>query len=158
MIRAVTDGDSVSLAKIELGDVRSVGINLDKAIAEPGNDEYDIVLRDGDRLIVPIYTNTVTVNGEVMYPNTVAFKKDAGLSYYINQAGGYSQKAKKSKTFVVNLNGTVTRVKKPSDIQPGANIVVPVKSRRNRLSFGEIMSLSTMGISMAAVIASLIKR
>ena len=93
-----------------------------------------------------------------MYPNTVAFKKDAGLSYYINQAGGYSQKAKKSKTFVVNLNGTVTRVKKPSDIQPGANIVVPVKSRRNRLSFGEIMSLSTMGISMAAVIASLIKR
>lgn len=158
MIRAVTDGDSVSLAKIELGDVRSVGINLDKAIAEPGNDEFDIVLRDGDRLIVPIYTNTVTVNGEVMYPNTVAFKKDAGLSYYINQAGGYSQKAKKSKTFVVNLNGTVTRVKKPSDIQPGANIVVPVKSRRNRLSFGEIMSLSTMGISMAAVIASLIKR
>ena len=157
LIRAVADGDSVSLSKLELGDTRSVGINLDKAIENPGSDEFDIVLRDGDRLIVPLYTNTVTVNGEIMYPNTVAYKKGEKLSYYINQAGGYSQRAKKKKTFVVNLNGTVSRVKKASDIQPGANIVVPVKARRNRLSFGEIISLSTMGVSMAAVIASLIK-
>lgn len=157
LIRVVADGDSVSLAKLELGDTRSVGINLDKAIENPGSDEYDIVLRDGDRLIVPLYTNTVTVNGEIMYPNTVAYKKGEKLNYYINQAGGYSQRAKKKKTFVVNLNGTVTRVKKASDIQPGANIVVPVKPKRNRLSFGEIMSLSTMGVSLATVVATLLK-
>ena len=93
-----------------------------------------------------------------MFPNTVAYKEGEKLSYYINQAGGYSQQAKKSHVFAVSMSGTVTKVKHASDIQPGSEIVVPAKSKRRGLSFGEILSLSSMGISMSAVIASLFKR
>ena len=92
-----------------------------------------------------------------MYPNTVAYKEGEGLSYYINQAGGYSQQAKKSHVFAVNMNGTVTRVKRARDIQPGSSLVVPAKAKRRGLSFGEIISLSTMGVSLAAVLATVLK-
>lgn len=158
MLRIIAAGDSTNLAKVELGDYRSIGIHLDEALKNPGNDQFDIVLRDEDRLVIPQYNNTVSINGEVMFPNTVAYKEGEKLSYYINQAGGYSQQAKKSHVFAVSMSGTVTKVKHANDIQPGSEIVVPAKSKRRGLSFGEILSLSSMGISMSAVIASLFKR
>ncbi len=157
MLKAVTDGDSVSISKLEVSDMRYVGINLDKAIANPGNDQWDIVLQDGDRLIVPQFNNTVSINGEVMYPNTVAYKKGAKLSYYIDQAGGYSLNAKSSRVFAVNMNGTVTRVKSGKDILPGAEIVVPAKKKGRGLSFTEIMSMGSITATLAAVVASLFK-
>ncbi len=157
MLKAVTGGDSVSISKLEVSDTRYVGINLDKAIENPGNDQWDIVLQDGDRLIVPQFSNTVSINGEVMYPNTVAYKKGAKLSYYIDQAGGYSLNAKSSRVFAVNMNGTVTRVKSAKDIQPGCEIVVPAKSKRRGLSFTEIMSMGSITATLAAVVASLFK-
>lgn len=157
MLKLITAGDSTSMAKIEVGDVRSVGINLDMALKYPGNDQWDIVLRAGDRLVVPQYNNTVSINGEVTYPNTVAYVKGEGLDYYINQAGGYSQQAKKSRVIAINMNGTVTKVRSKKDIQPGTTILIPSKSRRRGLSFGEIISLSTMGVSLSAVLATLFK-
>ena len=157
MLKVITAGDSTNLAKVELGDFKPIGINLDMALANPGNDQWDIVLRADDRVVIPQYNNTVSINGEVMYPNTVAYKEGEGLSYYINQAGGYSQQAKKSHVFAVNMNGTVTRVKRARDIQPGSSLVVPAKAKRRGLSFGEIISLSTMGVSLAAVLATVLK-
>ncbi len=157
MLKAVTGGDSVSISKLEVSDTRYVGINLDKAIENPGNDQWDIVLQDGDRLIVPQFSNTVSINGEVMYPNTVAYKKGAKLSYYIDQAGGYSLNAKSSRVFAVNMNGTVTRVKSAKDIQPGCEIVVPAKSKRRGLSFAEILSMGSITATLAAVVASIFK-
>ncbi len=157
MLKVITAGDSTNLAKVELGDFKPIGINLDMALANPGNDQWDIVLRADDRVVIPQYNNTVSINGEVMYPNTVAYKEGEGLGYYINQAGGYSQQAKKSHVFAVNMNGTVTRVKRARDIQPGSSLVVPAKAKRRGLSFGEIISLSTMGVSLAAVLATVLK-
>ncbi len=157
MLKAVAGGDSVSVSKLEVSDVRYVGINLDQAIENPGNDQWDIVLQDGDRLIVPQFNNTVSINGEVMYPNTVAYKKGAKLSYYIDQAGGYSQQAKSSRVFAVNMNGTVTRVKSSKDILPGSQIIVPAKNKRRGLSFTEVMSLGSITATLAAVVVSLFK-
>lgn len=148
--------DSTSIAKVQLGDTRTVGINLDKAIENPGS-EWDIVLQDGDKLIIPQYNNTVSINGEVMYPNTVAYSEGQKLDYYINQAGGYGQRARTGKVFAVNMNGTVTRVKSKEDITPGCEIIVPAKSRKKGMSLAEIMSFSTLGVSMASVIAALVK-
>ncbi|MBR1652432.1 MAG: SLBB domain-containing protein [Alloprevotella sp.] len=157
MLKVITAGDSTNLAKVELGDFKPIGINLDMALANPGNDQWDIVLRADDRVVIPQYNNTVSINGEVMYPNTVAYKDGESLRYYINQAGGYGQQARKSHVFAVNMNGTVTKVKHARDIQPGSSLVVPAKARRRGLSFGEIISLSTMGVSLSAVLATLLK-
>ena len=157
LIKLAAMGDSVDLKKLDLGDTRYIGINLDKALENPGNDKWDVVLQEGDKLTIPQYNNTVSISGEVMYPNTVVFKKGENLKYYINQAGGYNTRAKTSRVFAVNMNGTVTRVKSAKDIEPGCEIVVPAKNKRKGLAFSEIIGMGTMTASLAAVIATLVK-
>ena len=130
--------------------------DLDKAMRNPENKEWNITLEDGDRLIVPQYSNTVTINGEVMYPNTVPYKPGAKLSYYINQAGGYSNTAQKKKVFAVHMNGTVTQVHKAEDIQPGCEILVPKKFKRNGMSASQWISMGSTTVSLMIVIATMI--
>lgn len=149
--------DSIALKTLELESTYSVGIELDKALSNPGSD-FDLVLRPGDRLIVPEYDNTVKINGAVMYPNTVAYKPGEKLAHYINQAGGYSDNAKKNKSFVIYMNGTVNKIK-GSDrkaIQPGSEIIIPSKELAKRLTLPEILSLSTSVVSMASLIGVLV--
>nr|WP_245904101.1 SLBB domain-containing protein [Dysgonomonas alginatilytica] len=149
--------DSISVRTLDLANAYSVGIELDKALLNPGSD-YDLVLRPGDRLIVPEYDNTVKINGAVMYPNTVVYKQGERLAHYINQAGGYSDNAKKNRSFVIYMNGTVTKVKSGdrNAIQPGSEIIIPSKEQSKRLSLPEILSLSTSVVSMASLIGVLI--
>lgn len=157
MIKLAVSGDSIDMRKLDLGDTQMVGINLEEALKNPGSNQWDIVLRDGDKLIIPQYNNTVAINGQVMYPNSVAYREGAKLSYYIGQAGGYGQRAKTKRVFAVNMNGTVSRIRSSKDITPGCTILVPAKSRRNKMSFGEILSLGTMTATLGTVIATLIK-
>ncbi|MDU1904894.1 MAG: SLBB domain-containing protein [Dysgonomonas sp.] len=149
--------DSISIKQLDIEDVYNVGIELDKAIKNPGSD-YDLVLRKGDKLIIPEYDNTVKINGAVMYPNTVVYKKDEKLSYYINQAGGYADNAKKNKSFVIYMNGTVSKVKSSdrNAIKPGSEIIIPSKEQARRLSISEVLSLGTSVTSMASLIGVLI--
>lgn len=158
LLKLIAAGDSMDVRKIDFSDTRYIGINLDKALEYPGSNEWDVVLQQGDHLIIPQFNNTVSINGEVMYPNTVAFKEGADLDYYINQAGGYNMKAKKGRAFAVNMNGTVTRVKKARDIQPGCEIVIPAKPKRKGLSLAEILTLGSTTTSLASVITALITR
>lgn len=154
----IVSKDSAEIKKFDLNTIRYVGINLDKAIENEGSEEWDLVLQDGDRLIIPQYSNTVTINGEVMYPNSVAYMPGKGLDYYINQAGGFSAKARKRKVFAVNMNGTVTRVRKAKDIQPGCEIVVPTKEDKKRaVSLGEILSIGTTAAALGTMISTLVK-
>lgn len=155
MIKLAVSGDSIDMRKLDLGETQMVGINLKEALEHPGSNEWDIVMREGDKLIIPQYNNTVTINGQVMYPNSVAYREGARLSYYIEQAGGYGQRAKTKRVFAVNMNGTVSRIRSSKDITPGCTILVPAKSRRNRMSFGEILSLGTMTATLGTVIATL---
>ena len=148
--------DSISVKQLELSTTYTVGIDLQEALKHPGGDA-DLVLREDDQLFVPEYVNTVKINGAVMYPNTVTFKKGESLKYYINQAGGFGNGAKKRKVYVVYLNGTVSRLRMSSKaIEPGCEIIVPIKDRSNRMSAQEILSLGTTTASLAAVIASLV--
>lgn len=154
----IVSKDSTEIKKFDLNTIRYVGINLDKAIENEGSEEWDLVLQDGDRLIIPQYSNTVTINGEVMYPNSVSYMPGKGLDYYINQAGGFSAKARKRKVFAVNMNGTVTRVRKAKDIQPGCEIVVPTKEDKKRaVSLGEILSIGTTAAALGTMISTLVK-
>ncbi len=148
--------DSISVEKLDLSTAYSVGIDLECALKNPGSDD-DLVLREGDQLFVPEHISTVKINGAVMYPNTVTFKKGKSLKYYINQAGGFGNRAKKRKVYVVYLNGTVSRVRLSSKaIEPGCEIIVPSKERSNRMSAQEILGIGTTTASLAAVIASVI--
>lgn len=134
-----------------------VGIELDKALEKPGSDA-DIIVRPGDRLIIPQLSNTVKVNGEVMYANTVAYKSRKPLKYYVNQAGGYNENANKSNVYVVYMNGTVSKPNRwnRSVIEPGCEIVVPAKEEKKRMTAGEILSLSSSAASLATVVLALI--
>lgn len=129
----------------------SVGIELDKALANPGSD-YDVTLKEGDRLIVPEYNGTVKINGNVMYPNTVAYCDGKKYKWYINQAGGFGSRSKKSRTFVVYQNGTVSKAKK-AKIEPGCEIIVPSKTT----TAGEVIGqIGSVGTSMATLLTLLI--
>ena len=152
--------DSIALAKavnkLQNMTTFDVGINLREAVEKPGG-PADIVLRDGDRIIVPVFTNTVKINGEVMFSNTTPFVKGKNLKYYIEKAGGYSQRAKKSKAYVVYMNGSVAKAKKRSSklVQPGCEIVVPARQEREGLTATEILSLGSTSASLATVTLAL---
>lgn len=139
--------------KFSIGDTYFVGIELDKALANPGGDE-DIVLREGDRIIVPQYNGTVKINGEVLCPNTVGYSKGKSTKYYIEQAGGFSSRAKKSQTYIIYMNGTVAKAGHNAKPRPGCEIVVPSKSI-NKMSLAETMTLGTSVASIATMIATL---
>lgn len=145
--------DSEKIKKFEVPEYYSVGIELDKALANPGCDA-DIVLREGDKIIVPQYNGTVKINGAVMYPNTVGFQKGKKAKYYINQAGGFSQKAKKSQTYIVYMNGTIAKVSQNAKPKPGCEIVVPEKEI-NKMTIAEKMTIGTSVASIATMIATL---
>lgn len=149
--------DSISVEKLNISDTYTVGIRLDLALSNPGSD-YDIVMKEGDVLYVPEYINTVKISGAVMYPNTVSYKQGADLKYYINQAGGYGNLAKKRKAYVIYMNGTVSRLKSSNRkaIEPGCEIIVPSKEEKKRMSAAEILSMGSTTASLAAVVASLV--
>ncbi|MBR5540879.1 MAG: SLBB domain-containing protein [Bacteroides sp.] len=151
-------GTQTDSLKLELDSIYSVGIDLEKALAQPGSDA-DIVLREGDKLIVPEMTNTVKINGAVMMPNTVSFKKSETVNYYINQAGGYANGARKNKAFIIYMNGQVAEVNKWSkkQIEPGCEIVVPVKDKSKadkwniQTILGIASSIGSLGLTAASV-------
>lgn len=128
-------------------------------MAFPGT-EADLVLQEGDVLVVPQLSNTVKISGDVMFPNTVTYKKGKKLKYYIEQAGGYGERAKKSKAFIVYQNGSVARAKGNVEIEPGCQIIVPSKHKSNGINWTAILSATTaLGslATMAAAIANLTK-
>ena len=140
---------------IKVEDTFTVGIDLEKALSQPGS-TADLVLREGDVISIPKNTNTITVNGAVMMPNTVSYMEGENVNYYLNQAGGYSDNAKKSKKFIVYMNGQVTKVKGNGrkQIEPGCEIIVPSKAKK-RANMGNILGYATSFSSLGLMIASL---
>mgnify|MGYP003301998016 FL=1 len=157
MARSGEGKDSISIEKLDMGTTYSVGIDLEKALENPGSD-YDLVLREGDQLFIPEYVNTVKISGSVMYPNTVLYKDGKKLKHYVNLAGGYGSDAKKSKAYVIYMNGTVAKLSKykSSLIQPGCEIVIPSKPESKKMSVAEMMSIGTTSASIATMIASMV--
>lgn len=146
--------DSLDMKKLDLGDTYYVGIELDKALKEPGGDA-DLVLREFDRIIVPEYNGTVKISGDVMYPNTVAYEKGRKADWYINQAGGWGNRAKKSHTYIVYMNGTVAKVGHNAKVRPGCEIIVPSKPESSGKSLTQWLSIGTSVASIATMIATM---
>lgn len=151
--QAAEGAKNANLSKFNVPDEYPVGIDLELAIKNPGGDA-DMVLREGDRLIVPQYNGTVKVNGAVMYANTVAFEKGKRASYYIDQAGGYASDAVKSRAYIIYMNGKVAKLSHGAKVQPGCEIVIPAKLKR-KMTIAETMSLGSSLSSIAAMIATI---
>ena len=147
--------DSINIERLDLGSTYFVGIDLEEALANPGSDA-DLVLREGDVLGVPEYINTVKISGNVMYPNTVTYNPHMTVRDYVTMAGGYGYRSKKSKAYIIYLNGTVERAKRLSRnvVEPGCEIVVPQKRTREG-QLQEILSVSTTAASLATMIATI---
>ena len=98
-----------------------VGIELDKALKDPKSDA-NIILRAGDRLLIPSYTATVKINGAVMYPNTVSYERGESVRHYLDAAGGFAQNARKSGVYIIYMNGMVGKVSRGAKVEPGRAI------------------------------------
>lgn len=160
MMRKELGAGAIDSLGLKVDSTFTVGIDLEAALENPGSNA-DIVLREGDVIFIPEYVNTVKISGAVMMENTVSFKEGEDIRYYLSQAGGYGQNAKKSKKFIIYMNGQIAKVKRngKAQIEPGCEIVVPNKRRRAGRG-GEILgyasSLTSLG-TMIATLANLLK-
>ena len=145
--------DSLSLEQLATETTYLVGIHLDQALEAPGCDE-DIELQNGDRLVIPRYNRTVKISGDILKPNTVAFKDKEGYKYYIEQAGGFGKRARKSHTYILYQNGTIAKASK-GKIEPGCEIVVPTKGPKDNASLQQWLSIGTASASLATMFVSI---
>lgn len=145
----------IDVKDVTLSDTYSVGIELDRALANPGS-EYDVILREGDRLFIPEMLSTVRISGNVVYPNTVMYVPGKPLSYYIEAAGGYGFRAARNKTTIVYMNGTSKRATLGAKIEPGCEIIVREKPQRREVSTGEVVSIATSATSLATMVVTLV--
>ena len=147
--------DSIDVSKLATMTTYPVAIELDKALANPHSDD-DPILREGDRIVVPKFTSTVTINGEVLYPNTVRYMEGKKADYYIDLAGGTTSTAKKSKAIIIYMNGMVAKANSKNKPRPGCQIVVPTKKARRQLTMPEILSMGTSFASLGTLVASIV--
>lgn len=148
--------DSLLQMKLDIGYTYPVAIDLESAMTNKKGAD-DLVLREGDRLVIPQYSNTVKISGDVMYPITMNYEKGRSLGYYIRRAGGYGDNARKSRVYAIYLNGSVKQISHYSskDIEPGCQIVVPSKKQKNKMSTAEVLSIGSSSASIAAVVATI---
>lgn len=157
---SLSTNDSITLQrvlrKLAESTTYDVGIDLKDAIDNPGS-ASDIVLREGDRIYIPVFNNTVKINGEVMFSNTTPYVKGKKYKYYIDRAGGFSQNARRRNVYIVYVNGSVAKGKRCSSkqVQPGCEIIVPAKKERDGLKTTEILSLGSTSASLATVVLAL---
>lgn len=153
----MAQADSLMSLKLDLGNTYPMSINLEEAIKSPGG-QADIVMREGDLLVIPQFSNTVKVSGEVIYPVSMGYVKGKKLSYYIKRAGGYGNRARKRGAYAIYMNGSAEKINRrmSKDIEPGCEIVVPTQKQKNRMSTAEVMALTSGGASLASVIVALI--
>ena len=140
-----------------------VGINLQKII-EDKDSKQNLVLKDGDKLLIPSTKETVKVEGEVLVPSLVRFDKGLTLRDYISKSGGFSTDAKKGKTYVVYANGDIASTqnflffRSFPKLEPGAVILVPAKpENRNKLSAQEVVGISTGLTTLGLLIDRLVR-
>lgn len=144
--------------KQRLENTYAVGIDLEKAIENPGSLD-DLVLRQGDLLLIPQFDNTVKVSGEVFHPNTITFTQGKSAKYYIDQAGGYSEDASKRKGYIIYKNGQVSRIRKGAKVEPGCEIIIPAKIREDITGKASTyVSIATSVATLAALIMNIVKR
>ena len=133
-----------------------VGIDLVKINANPGSN-IDLLLQPGDVIYIPKLLQTVKVSGNVMNPIAMTYEKNLSAKKYIDMAGGYGERSKKSRTYVIYPNGTTATTKSfifrvNPKIMPGSQIIVPKKPERK----DDIMKWVSIGSALSSLAVSII--
>lgn len=155
------DNSSEDRIYLRRGATSYIGIDVEKALKNPGGKE-DIFLREGDKIVVPLKLQTVAVDGAVLRATEVRYIEGKRLKYYINNSGGFTDKAKRNKAFVIYANGDVKTTKSflmfktSPKIIPGAEIIVPEKILNAKLTPSERISLLSSIVSVSAVVVTAI--
>lgn len=147
--------DSISIDDIQINEFNDIGINLEKALNNPGS-TYDFVVKDGDVIVVPELQSTVNISGDVLFPNTVVYVPGKKVKYYIEQAGGYGERARKNKAYIVYMNGSVALAKGNTEIEPGCQIIVPSKPESSGFDWTKVLSIATTLGSLASMTAAVV--
>jgi len=159
-IEKLLENDSLLQEETVVPKFETIGINLASILENPGS-KYDLILNDGDIISVPKELETVRMRGEFLYPITVRYDDKYGFRDYVSQAGGFSDEAKKSKSYVVYANGSVDKTDKflfwnvYPRVERGSEIIVPEKPERRKMSPGEIIAISSSLASIALVISQI---
>lgn len=146
---------------LEEGNEQAIGINLNSIMKSPGS-KFDLLLQNKDRLIIPKELQTVRLSGALLFPITVRYDQSYNFNKYISMSGGFADNAKRRKTYVIYANGSVDKtnnfmfIKNYPDVQPGAEIVVPQKLAKDKMSTGEIIGITSALSSMALIIVTII--
>ena len=146
--------DTTDVRMILEDDEFNVGVEMENAVARPGSD-YDIVLRDGDEIIIPQMSSTVHIQGEVLYPNAVQYVSGKTVRYYVKQAGGFTTRARRRGVYVVHMNGTVS-TGMCAAVEPGCEIIVPRKEERQKMTVSEWLSIGTTSASLTTMVITII--
>ena len=147
-------GDSVTYEKLDLDNNYPVYIDLEQAMKKPGCDA-DILMREGDQIFIPEYNPIVRVSGEVMFPNSMFYESGKNYKYYVNQAGGFGNRAKKSKAFIVYQNGKASLVKDGAKPEPGCEIVIPSKKRKKGVDWTMVAGVMSGLTGIAAIMLAI---
>ena len=127
----------------ELRKTKPVGrlvIDVDRVLKSAPGAPGDVLLKDGDKLIVPKKTEEITVIGEVQSATSHILQRGLRRDDYIAKSGGITQKADKKRIYVVRANGSVLSNERRGwfrrgtvmEMQPGDTIVVPLDAERIR--------------------------
>ncbi len=155
---AQTEADSLRIMEELERTTYRVGVDIQRALANPGG-VSDIVIQEGDEIYIPRFNNTVKISGEVLHPNTVAYREGMNFNYYINQAGGVNKTGRKRGAYIVYANGQVGKSGKGA-VLSGCEIVVPVKEKKeiNPQTTSMWLGMGSTLASIAAVIATILRK
>lgn len=154
------EGAALTRTSSELG-VERVAVNLAEILKNP-NSGSNLYLRDGDKLHIPEFMQTVKVSGRVQNPFSVTWQKGQNLKYYINNSGGYSSDALKRKVYVKYANGTTATVrsfigKSYPEVRPGSEIIVPQKPPKEPADAGRWLSIASVLSSLTVALAAIVR-
>jgi protein involved in polysaccharide export with SLBB domain len=117
--------------------INEIALNLRKVLENPGSID-DIMLEDGDEIMIPQVKNVVTIAGAVLKPVSVQFNSSKKFKYYVSSAGGFTSRAKKNKAYLVLSNGQSRKTgtilgffRTYPAVASGATIYIPEKPEKD---------------------------
>ncbi|HPR31543.1 MAG TPA: SLBB domain-containing protein [Prolixibacteraceae bacterium] len=135
-------------------------LRLESILKNPGT-EFDYLLKDGDQIFIPEFSQEVRITGEIRNPMGLAYEDGRNLLYYVERNGGFNEKAKRNDVFVIYSDGT-TKVTRNfiwpiyPEIEPGCQIVIPPKPERTRIdNTGKWLSVASTIASIMLVISTI---
>lgn len=97
---------------------------LGQVVVAQSQQRDELLLENGDVLRVPVKDGLVQIQGEVLFPNALAYDSRLRVEDYIRRAGGYSQNADTSRVIIAHRDGSFTEAAEKQAVQPGDDILV----------------------------------